>query len=380
MLHLRTLIAIGLLPCIALAADPPASRPALVHDEDVQRLAIGSPAPDFDLPGVDGKRYSLKDFASAKVLMVVFTCNHCPTAQAYEGRIKQLAADYRDKGVAVVAISPNDPKSLRLNELGFTDLSDTLDEMKIRARQGAFNYPYLYDGDLQQVSRAYGPASTPTVFIFDAARKLRYVGRVDDAETVAKVKHHDAQAALDALLAGKPVPVETTKSFGCSIKWSGKRESVVQFMKGLADEPVTLEDTDLAGLKTLLENKTPKLVLVNFWATWCVPCVEEMPELVTMNRMYRHRGFELVTISTDEPARRGKALEVLKKLQCSSSNRLLGAEGKYEMIEAVDKDWSGALPYTALIAPGGKVLYRKQGPIDVLELRRAIVAWLGRGK
>ena len=113
----------------------------------VPTLAIGAPAPDFDLPGVDGRRYSLKDFASAPVLAVVFTCNHCPTAQAYEDRIQKLHDDYAGKGVALVAISPNDPKAVRLDELGYSDLSDSLEEMKVRADDKGFTFPYLYDGE-----------------------------------------------------------------------------------------------------------------------------------------------------------------------------------------------------------------------------------------
>src|SRR5438445_6036107 len=144
-------------------------------------LPLGAAAPDFKLPGVDGRDYSLADFAQAKILVVLFTCNHCPTAQYYEPRVKQLASDYKDKGVALVAIMPNDPKSVRLDELGWTDLSDSFAEMKLRAQERGYNFPYLYDGDTEAVSRAYGPAATPHAFVFDAARKLRYVGAMHDS-------------------------------------------------------------------------------------------------------------------------------------------------------------------------------------------------------
>src|SRR5258706_8493413 len=99
-----------------------------------ETLPIGAPAPDFRLPGVDGRKYSLSDFSRAKILIVVFTCNHCPTAQYYEDRLKQIVDDYKDKGVALVAINPNDPGAVRLDELGYTDLSDSFAEMKIRAK------------------------------------------------------------------------------------------------------------------------------------------------------------------------------------------------------------------------------------------------------
>src|SRR6267142_1294646 len=125
-------------------------------DQLYNTLEIGRPAPDFALTGIDGRTSSLKDFSDAKILVVIFTANHCPTAQAYEDRIVQLVKDYKDKGVTLVAISPNDPKALHLNELGYTDLSDTLEEMKIRAKDKGFNFPYLYDGDEQKVAHAYG--------------------------------------------------------------------------------------------------------------------------------------------------------------------------------------------------------------------------------
>ncbi len=197
---------------------------AAANAADPRPLPIGSAAPDFRLPGVDGKTYSLQDFAGARVLVVIFTCNHCPTAQAYEGRIARMHADYRDKGVAVVAISPNDPAAVRLDELGYTDLGDSFEDMKVRAKDHGFAYPYLYDGETQATAQAYGVLATPHVFIFDADRKLRYAGRFDDGEVKA-VKSHDAKNAVDALLAGKPVPVATTRVPGCSTKWADKQSS-----------------------------------------------------------------------------------------------------------------------------------------------------------
>ena len=130
-------------------------------------LALGSAAPPFSLPGVDGKIHKLSDYAASPVLVVVFTCDHCPVAQVYEQRIEKLYKDYGARGVAVVAIQGNDPKALTIDELDSSDLSDTLAEMKIRVGWKHLHYPYLYDGDTQSVARAYGPQATPHVFIFD---------------------------------------------------------------------------------------------------------------------------------------------------------------------------------------------------------------------
>ena len=181
------------------------------HPRGFTTLSIGDSIPDFDLPGVDDRNWTLRDFEDSKVLMVVFTCNHCPTAQAYEQRLKDICRDYLNRGVSVVAISPNDPQAVRLDELGYSDLGDTLDDMKIRAKQAGFQFPYLYDGENQKVSLSFGVLATPHVFIFDAGRNLRYKGRIDDSEA-GNPTRNDARNAIDAILAGKPVPVEKNKS------------------------------------------------------------------------------------------------------------------------------------------------------------------------
>ena len=344
------------------------------YKEDPKTLTIGAAAPNFSLPGIDGKTYSLSSFKNASVLVIVFTCNHCPTAQAYEERMIRLTKDYSSKGVAVVAIMPNDPAAVRLDELGYTDMGDTFDEMKLRAKQKHYNFPYLYDGKTQGVAKAYGPVATPHVFIFDKNRKLRYQGRIDDVEKPTKTPNNfDTRAAIDALLQNKDVPVTTTKVFGCSIKWADKSGLVKKGFEEWAKEPVALNTIDEAGLKELLQNKSDKLRLINVWATWCGPCVTEFPEFIAINRMYRRRDFEFISISADDPAKKEKALKFLKEQQASNTNYIFSRDDKYKLIEAIDPKWQGALPYTILVEPGGKIVYGKQGTIDAAEMKRLIV-------
>lgn len=340
-------------------------------------LAIGSSAPDFNLPGVDGRHYTLADFADARVLVVVFTCNHCPTAQAYEDRIIKLQQDYRDRGVRVVAINPNDARAVRLDELGYSDLGDSFEDMKIRARDRKFPFPYLDDGTTQKTSRAFGVLATPQVFLFDRQRKLRYTGRIDDSD-VRPVKVHDTRNAIEAVLAGRAVPVEKTRVFGCSTKWADKREEAKQSLARWDKEPVDLETLDEAGVGRLARNEGKKLLLINVWASWCGPCVSELPEFVTMNRMYRRRPFQLITISMDAPEKKEAALKVLREQRVAATNYLSTVKDRDRFADLLDKKWSGALPYTVLIAPGGKVLYRHSGAIEPLAVRRVIVGHLGR--
>ena len=341
-------------------------------------LATGAPAPDFDLPGTDGQRYSLASFEDSEVLVLIFTANHCPTAQAYEERILKLHADYEDRGVQIVLVSPNDPLAVRLDEQSYSDLGDTLEDMKIRGQDQGFTFPYLYDGETQKMSREYGPTATPHVFVFDEERKLRFVGRIDDNEDPSKATTTDTRDAIEAVLAGEPVKVETTKVFGCSIKWAEKRGWVEKGYEDWAKEEVTLETIDTAGIEALVRNDSKKLRLVNVWATWCGPCVIEFPDLVSVHRIYRGRDFEVVTIDADASEKREKALEFLREQQASTRNYAFDEGDPYALVDAVDPEWPGNLPHTIVVAPGGEVLYRSDGAFDTLEMRKAIVGWLGR--
>lgn len=358
--------------CLSLCAP-------VLFAEDHPTLPIGSALPGFELPGVDGKTYTPADFADAKILTIIFTSNHCPTAQAYEGRIKQLVTDYKPKGVAIVAINPNHAEAVRLDEMAYTDLGDTFAELKVRAEHKEFNFPYLDDGPEQVTSEAFGPAVTPHVFIFDADRKLRFQGRIDDSEREAYVKTQDTRNALDALLAGKEPPVTTTRVFGCSTKWKEKADYNHTWMAKVAQEPVSIEQADAATLVALRENAdSGKVRMINAWATWCGPCVSEFDDLVETNLRFRGRDFELVTVAAQFPDEQAKVLKFLEKHDASMRNLIFGENDKYAMLEALDPEWNGALPHTILINPQGEIIYRETGSLDFLELRRTIVPALDK--
>lgn len=367
-LPLLALCALSLGLAASRAADEPNPQP------------IGSPLPHFELPGIAGgthevRTYTPADFADAKLLCIVFTCNHCPTAQRYEDRLNQLTAEYGPRGVAVLAINPNTAEAVRLDELAYTDLGDTFDEMLVRAEHKDFQFPYLDDGPTQTVSRVFGPVATPHVFIYDQDRKLRFQGRIDDAELPQFVKSHDTRNALDALLEGRDPPAVTTRVFGCSVKWAEKAAGYNKvWAERVRNEPVAVEKVDVAALRALRENRdSGKLRLINVWATWCGPCVTEFPDLVETNLRFRGRDFELVTVAAEYPQAEAKVLKFLQGQRASSRNVMFGSTDKYAQIEAIDPEWNGALPHTLLVNEKGEVIFRHTGPLDFLELRRRIV-------
>jgi thiol-disulfide isomerase/thioredoxin len=339
-------------------------------------LTIGSVAPPFDLPGIDGSRHALSEYKASPILAIVFISNHCPASQLYEGRIKSMVRDYEAKGVQVVAIAPNGPAAVGPGALNYTDVDDSLESMKIRSSYRKFNFPYLYDGDTQSVAAKYGPKVTPHIFIFDAQRKLQYEGRIDDRLQEGKVKVSDARNALDAMLAHKAVPVPHTPVFGCSTKWNEHSDSAQEEIKEWNAQAVSVEAISPAGLHELRKNPTGKTLMINFWATWCAPCQTEYPALLQTYLWYRSRDFEFVSVAMNAPAEKPSVMRFLSKTHSGIRNWMLDSDDVYAAMAAFDPTWESGVPFTIVLAPDGKVLFRHQGEVDKLALRRTILGHL----
>jgi peroxiredoxin len=345
----------------------------ILSDRDHPVLKIGSPAPDFLLPGVDGKMHSLKDYANAKILAVVFESNHCPVSIAYEERIRKIYEDYKDKGIAFIAINPNNPGAVRLDELGYTDSTDSMDAMKIRAKLRHIEWPYLYDGETQVAANKLGAVATPHIFIFDQARKLRYEGRIDDSTKISDVKKSDARDAIDALLAGKPIENPTTPAFGCSTKWLTKATDVQDEMDKIKAEPVNLNAATADDLKKLRADAMGKTLILNFWSTKCKECMDEFHGYQTTFRMYRRRKVQFATISLDSEKDQAAAMDFLKKEYASTNNLQFTGNAK-DLQDVMGTKWNFRDPFVLVIGPDGKIAYQKSGKADILEVRRNILA------
>jgi thiol-disulfide isomerase/thioredoxin len=333
-------------------------------------LAIGSPAPAFRLTGTDGASHALADWKNSRVVVVAFLCNHCTESQRYEARLNSLSQRYGPKGVTVVAIQASNPKAFSETDLAWSDVGETLMDMKERATYRKFQFPYLYDGDTGSTAAAFGASVAPSVFILDKDRKVRYMGRIDDDPADGPQTSHDAAAAIDSLLAGTVVAVNTTPATGCPLLLGADKIAKQETPIGT----VTVSLATAPALTELRHNPTSRLLLVNFYATWCGPCVTEFPDLMATNRMYRGRPFSFTTVSSNVPDEQPEVLKFLQKMNATTRNLLYGSDDTYAMQDAFDPNVGAAVPVTVLLGPRGEVLFHEQGEIDLMEIRRAILA------
>jgi peroxiredoxin len=283
---------------------------------------------------------------------------------------------------------------MAVGELGYTKFGDSFDDMKLYAKEQGFTFPYLYDGDTQTTAKAYGCLCTPEIFLFDRDRKLRYFGQFDDSRFAETNTVHatPARDALEEMLAGKAVTTPVTKPFGCSTKWKENKAQLIAVDEKMYGGPIVLDRIGSEKVAALARNDTKKLRLINVWATWCAPCVQEFPGIVSLSHRFANRDFEVITISVDDPKDHAKAKDFLEKQHATVPNRVqrsLKLEGRdtnnylftgasmEDLMNALDPDAPGPVPYTILIAPGGRILYRRANQVDFNDLVARVVEQLG---
>lgn len=321
-------------------------------------LNIGQVAPDFALKDVQGKTHALKDYRG-KIVIVGFFSTQCPIVNAYHERIRALARDYSARGVALLGIYPNS--------------NEPRTAIKARAAEQKFNFPVLKD-EGSATADLYHAQSTPEMFVVDGTGRLRYHGRIDNSPELPRVKRHDLRAALDELLAGQPVSVTETRAFGCQIK-RGKGVATTKAATANSEQVVSLlKPADFARLREQLRGQ---VLVVNFWATWCGPCVAEFPEFVRIDEKYRARGVKVISISADETAElQSKVVPFIKKQNAKFDVYVQDVDEPEEMIRQFSREWTGGLPATFVFDKQGRLTQSFLGIIDRDKLEAALAAAL----
>ncbi|MBL8203190.1 MAG: redoxin domain-containing protein [Blastocatellia bacterium] len=320
------------------------------------KLTVGQAAPDFALKDTTGKAHSLKAYRGQTVV-IGFVGTKCPIANAYITRMNGIAAEYKARNVVFLGINSNVNEPLKL--------------VKEHAAKSKYVFSILKDNS-HVIADAYGAMVTPEMYIIDGQGVLRYHGRVDNASDEKRVERHDLRVALDEMLAGKPISKPDLKAFGCVIKRANEKAMAMSQKSAPATEsPVALlKPADFHKLKA---DSQGKVLLINFWATWCAPCVAEFPEFVMIDKTYRAKGVRMVSISTDDKSDlEGAVIPFLKKQKAEFESFLSDSDDPQELIDVVDKNWSGALPATFVFDKQGKLVFTKYGIIDREELLKTL--------
>jgi peroxiredoxin len=321
---------------------------------------VGQSAPDFTLKDTAGRKHSLKDYRG-KPVVVGFIAARCNVSNAYAERLRSLAADYKAKGVVFLAVN--------------SAANEPVAEIKDHAAQNKFDFTILKD-DGNKVADLYGAVRTPEMYVVDAAGVLRYHGRVDSSIEPRQVKRHDLRETLDEVLAGKSVTTPETKAFGCLIV---RAKQPAAASATFAGKPQTAPaEAKIALLKPaeflkLKEQTKGQVLVVNFWATWCGPCVAEFPEFVKLDAEYAAKGVKIIAISADEVSDlQSKVIPFVRTQKALFDVYVQNVEDPQEMIDVVTKDWEGALPATFVYDRQGRLSYSRFGIIDREELVKAM--------
>jgi len=328
--------------------------------------------PSFRLTGVNGRVYTQSDFKDKKLLALVFLSNHCKVSQLFQGHLIELSQKFANDMI-LLAVSPNYADAILPDELAYSDLGDSFDDMRKRAVRMRYNFPYLHDGDKQHLTQAIGVKITPTVYLYNEKRELFYAGRIGNVDSPDKMETSELYDAIMQGLREKGVPFKRTKVFGTSIKTKQNVLLAEQVRQRYADESIKLTQADDRKLEFYLKHNTKKPKLFYVWQTNDKNTRDNLMKLSFLYKIFRKRGLRLITVCIAKKGERSAIIELLQNSQLSSTNFLAYGHHVSPLSIIIPSGIEKLTPYYRLLGSDGKLLIGNQGAISKDTLRFEIL-------
>jgi len=335
--------------------------------------------PPFSLRATNGEVYTESDFDDKKVLGIVFLSNHCKVSQLFQNHLIALTRKY-SKDMVIIAVSPNYEQSILPDELAYSDLGDSFEDMVKRANRMKYNFPYLHDGDDQNLTKEIGAKITPTIYLYNQDRELFYSGRIGNIDSPDNMETSEVNQAISSLLIGKKTSFKRTKVFGTAIKTKNHLFVAEQVRQRYADEKVRLSEADARKLNFYLTHNTRKPKLFYVWQTSDGKPRDNLIKLSFLYKIFRKRGFKLITVCIAKKDEEDKIVEFLENSQLSSTNFIVYGHHISPLASIIPDDVEKVTPYFRLLSSRGEKLIGSHGEISTDSLRYEIVKALDDSK
>ena len=336
-----------------------------------------SSLPEFELLGTNGLTYRSEDLKAKKIVCLVMLSNHCKISQRFEYLINEISEKMKQNDSILIAISPNNENAIIPDELAYSEVGDSYEEMKIRSINNRYTFPYLYDGEKQVVAKQLGSKSTPHGYLFDRKRKLVFSGKIGDYNKPTDIKESDLfKKYLDCLNDEDP-KITHTKVHGTSIKFTEDIFMADRIKKRYANETVTLRYIDEKTLKFFIEHLKGSPTIFHIWSSSVNGFRQNLIELSSIYKIFRKRGFRLLTICVDPDKTETEIKTQLERAQLSAVNLCLKGSEVGSLMKFVPIESKSTVPFTILFGNEGNHLYSTVGGIDTLRCKKLIVNELG---
>ena len=335
---------------------------------------------EFSLMGVDYKTYTNKDLNGLNGTLLVFLSNHCKFSQTFQQFLVHSNRKWNNQGIKLIAISPNHEKAVLPDEMAFSEVGDSFEEMVLRAKTQNYNFAYIYDGKNQIITKSIETKITPSAYLFDSQGELVYSGRIGDHEMPNDYEKSELHQNIVKLINKEKVEYNRTKIHGTAIKFKKDIRFAENLAKRYAEETIRLNYADERKLNFFIEQETNYPRFFYVWSLENNPDVtrENLIKISTVYKIFRKRGIKVFTVCICKPEDQSKVLEILKQTQLSSLNFYTGGTEVSKLVTLRSQEGKRITPFCRIIQGDNSLAYGKNDLLDIKVLKREFLYTLNK--